>query len=71
MHWKRKIKNSGQAPRAQRVLAEQVTRLVHGEEGLTAAKRITDSRLFSGAIADLTQADLEQLAQDGRCQLLS
>ncbi|MDK7223912.1 S4 domain-containing protein, partial [Proteus mirabilis] len=49
---------------AQRVLAEQVTRLVHGEEGLTAAKRITDS-LFSGAIADLTQADLEQLAQDG------
>lgn len=57
-------KNSGQAPRAQRVLAELVTRLVHGEEGLTAAKRITES-LFSGAITDLTQADLEQLAQDG------
>ncbi|WP_193014548.1 MULTISPECIES: tyrosine--tRNA ligase [Gammaproteobacteria] len=57
-------KNSGQAPRAQRVLAELVTRLVHGEEGLVAAKRITES-LFSGAIADLTQADLEQLAQDG------
>ncbi|CRL59095.1 tyrosine--tRNA ligase [Proteus mirabilis] len=57
-------KNSGQAPRAQRVLAELVTGLVHGEEGLVAAKRITES-LFSGAIADLTQADLEQLAQDG------
>ncbi|ATN00714.1 MULTISPECIES: tyrosine--tRNA ligase [Proteus] len=57
-------KNSGQAPRAQRVLAELVTGLVHGEEGLIAAKRITES-LFSGAIADLTQADLEQLAQDG------
>lgn len=56
-------KNSGQAPRAQRVLAELVTGLVHGEEGLVAAKRITES-LFSGAIADLTQADLEQLAQD-------
>ncbi len=27
-------KNSGKAPRAQYVLAEQVTRLVHGEEGL-------------------------------------
>ncbi|MEQ4923554.1 tyrosine--tRNA ligase [Proteus hauseri] len=57
-------KNSGQAPRAQRVLAELVTRLVHGEEGLIAAQRITES-LFSGAIAELTQADLEQLAQDG------
>lgn len=57
-------KNSGQAPRAQRVLAELVTGLVHSEEGLIAAKRITES-LFSGAIADLTQADLEQLAQDG------
>ncbi|MEQ5391110.1 tyrosine--tRNA ligase [Proteus sp. fly-1013] len=57
-------KNSGQVPRAQRVLAELVTGLVHGEEGLIAAKRITES-LFSGAIADLTQADLEQLAQDG------
>ncbi|MCE9840895.1 tyrosine--tRNA ligase [Proteus sp. G2618] len=57
-------KNSGQAPRAQRVLAELVTGLVHGEEGLIAAKRITES-LFSGAITDLTQADLEQLAQDG------
>ncbi|SUC00369.1 tyrosyl-tRNA synthetase [Proteus vulgaris] len=57
-------KNSGQAPRAQRVLAELVTGLVHGEEGLVAAKRITES-LFSGAIVDLTQADLEQLAQDG------
>ncbi|MBG2874427.1 tyrosine--tRNA ligase [Proteus alimentorum] len=57
-------KNSGQAPRAQRVLAELVTGLVHGDEGLIAAKRITES-LFSGAIADLTQADLEQLAQDG------
>ncbi|RNL35621.1 tyrosine--tRNA ligase, partial [Xanthomonas vasicola] len=31
-------KNSGAAPRAQYVLAEQVTRLVHGEEGLAAAK---------------------------------
>lgn len=57
-------KNSGQAPRAQYVLAEQVTRLVHGEEGLIAAKRITQS-LFSGTLSDMTEADFEQLAMDG------
>ena len=55
---------SGKAPRAQYVLAEQVTRLVHGEEGLNAAKRITAS-LFAGTLSDLSEADLEQLAQDG------
>ncbi len=57
-------KNSGKAPRAQYVLAEQVTRLVHGEEGLEAAKRITES-LFNGNLSDLSEADFEQLAQDG------
>ena len=57
-------KNSGKAPRAQYVLAEMVTKLVHGDEGLAAARRITDS-LFSGAVSDLTEADVEQLAQDG------
>ncbi len=57
-------KASGKAPRAQHVLAEQVTALVHGEEGLNAARRITQS-LFSGALADLTEADFAQLAQDG------
>lgn len=57
-------KNSGKAPRAQYVLAEKVTELVHGAEGLAAAKRITES-LFSGALADITEADFEQLAMDG------
>ncbi len=57
-------KNSGVAPRAQYVLAEQVTRLVHGESGLAAAKRITES-LFSGKLTELSDADFEQLAQDG------
>ncbi|WP_140186536.1 tyrosine--tRNA ligase [Providencia stuartii] len=57
-------KNSGKVPRAQYVLAENVTRLVHGDEGLAAARRITES-LFSGAVSDLTEADFEQLAQDG------
>lgn len=57
-------KNSGVAPRAQYVLAELVTKLVHGEEGLTAAKRITES-LFSGSLKSLSQEDFEQLEQDG------
>ncbi|MDU6412535.1 MAG: tyrosine--tRNA ligase [Yersiniaceae bacterium] len=57
-------KNSGKAPRAQYVLAEEVTRMVHGEEGLAAARRITAS-LFSGALGEMTEADFAQLAQDG------
>ena len=48
-------KNSGKAPRAQYVLAEQVTRLVHGEDGLQAAKRITEC-LFSGSLSALSEA---------------
>jgi len=57
-------RNNGGAPRAQYVLAENVTRLVHGETGLAAAVRITQS-LFSGELRDLTADDLAQLAQDG------
>ncbi|QCR36265.1 tyrosine--tRNA ligase [Nissabacter sp. SGAir0207] len=57
-------KNSGKAPRAQYVLAEEVTRMVHGEEGLAAATRITAS-LFSGSLGEMTEADFAQLAQDG------
>ena len=55
---------SGQKPEAQRILAEEATRLVHGEVALLAARRITEC-LFSGQLADLTENDLEQLAQDG------
>lgn len=57
-------KNSGVAPRAQQVLAEEVTKLVHGEQGLIAAKRITES-LFSGSLKLLSQDDFAQLEQDG------
>lgn len=55
---------SGKAPRAQYVLAEEVTRMVHGESGLEAAKRITQS-LFAGTLSELTASDFAQLAQDG------
>lgn len=51
-------------PEAQSVLAREVTRLVHGEEGLAAAERITAS-LFSGDAASLSASDLGQLRQDG------
>lgn len=57
-------RNSGKAPRAQYVLAEAVTRLVHGEAGLVAAQRITHS-LFSGSLEAMTETDFAQLAQDG------
>jgi len=51
-------------PEAQRLLAQEVTRLVHGDEGLRAAERITDA-LFSGDPSALAEADLAQLALDG------
>lgn len=51
-------------PEAQGVLAAEVTRLVHGQEGLDAARRIT-AALFSGDAAELTEGDLLQLRQDG------
>lgn len=55
---------AGGCPQAQRVLAEQMTALIHGDEGLAAAQRITEA-LFSGELADLSVADLEQLRLDG------
>ena len=51
-------------PEAQAVLAREVTRLVHGEEGLQAAMRITEA-LFSGALDALSEGDVLQLRQDG------
>jgi tyrosyl-tRNA synthetase len=51
-------------PQAQKILAQEVTELVHGKQGLEAAVRITDA-LFSGNSAELPENDLEQLCQDG------
>jgi tyrosyl-tRNA synthetase len=51
-------------PEAQSILAKEATRLVHGEEGLAAAQRISDA-LFSGDISTLTEEDFGQLKQDG------
>ncbi|GHD61962.1 MULTISPECIES: tyrosine--tRNA ligase [Jeongeupia] len=51
-------------PEAQRILAEAATALVHGDDAVVAAKRISQS-LFSDSLASLTQDDFEQLALDG------
>lgn len=51
-------------PQAQAILAQEVTRLVHGDQGLAAAQRISDV-LFSGAVAGLSEEDFEQLKLDG------
>ena len=55
---------SGAKPEAQRVLAEEMTRLIHGEEALQAAQRISES-LFAEDQSSLTESDFEQLALDG------
>ncbi|UOO82407.1 tyrosine--tRNA ligase [Uruburuella testudinis] len=55
---------SGTKPEAQRILAEEMTRLIHGETALEAAQRISAS-LFAEDQSNLTEADFEQLALDG------
>ena len=48
----------------QRLLAREVTRLVHGDEALASAQRITEA-LFNGDVRALGRDDLKQLEQDG------
>ena len=59
-----KDKASGTKPEAQRILAEEMTRLIHGEVALQAAQRISES-LFAEDQSSLTEGDFEQLALDG------
>ena len=56
--------SSKNKPIAQSILAEEVTRFVHGQEHLDAAKRITNA-LFSNSAENLLQGDFKQLALDG------
>lgn len=55
---------SGIKPQAQRILAEEMTRLIHGEEALAAAQRISAS-LFAEDQSALTESDFQQLSLDG------
>ena len=56
--------SSDNKPIAQSILAEEVTRFVHGQEHLDAAKRITNA-LFSNSAENLLQGDFKHLALDG------
>jgi tyrosyl-tRNA synthetase len=61
------VRQSQQAPEqrlAQRELARQVTELVHGQEAVVSAERISSS-LFAGDEGSLHRQDLQQLRQDG------
>lgn len=57
-------KASGKKPEAQRILAEELTQLVHGKDALAAAQRISES-LFAEDQSALTEKDFGQLALDG------
>lgn len=58
------VKERAHLRNAQRRLAEEVTRLVHGEAGVESAERIS-AALFGGDVRSLTASDLEQLRLDG------
>ncbi|MEM7220912.1 MAG: tyrosine--tRNA ligase [Pseudomonadota bacterium] len=60
----RELTEQPQRREAQKTLASEVTRLVHGEDALAGTRRITDA-LFAGELNALTEADLGQLALDG------
>ncbi|WP_053367407.1 tyrosine--tRNA ligase [Bacillus sp. FJAT-27245] len=49
--------------KAQKALAEEMTRLIHGQESLDQAIRITDA-LFSGDVRSLTASEIEQGFKD-------
>lgn len=53
------VKNEPWKRTAQKTLAREVTKFVHGQEGLQEAEMITDA-LFSGDIKDLTVKQIEQ-----------
>ncbi len=52
-----------EAREPQRVLAEELTRAVHGEDGLRAAQRAS-AVLFGGSLDGVSAADLEAIAAD-------
>lgn len=49
--------------KAQKVLAEEMTRFIHGEEALNTAKRITDA-LFSGDLKALSASEMKNAFKD-------
>jgi len=58
------ITENGAGREAQKILANEVTQLVHGNEGLAAAQRISNA-FFNGSLDTLNLADWQQLKLDG------
>lgn len=59
-----KDKACNNKPKAQKILAQHMTRFVHGDLGVLSAERISRA-LFTGNIAKLSYSDLKQLELDG------
>ena len=55
----KKVETEPEKREAQRRLAEEVTEFVHGKQAVKEAQHIT-AALFSGNVADLTTAEIEQ-----------
>ncbi len=59
----RQVQEAPERRAAQKALAEDVTKLVHGEEALKKAIRISEA-LFNGEVSDLTAAEIRQGFKD-------
>jgi tyrosyl-tRNA synthetase len=57
-----KLKNHPELRAAQKTLASEVTKLVHGQKALDEALRVTDA-LFSGEFSDLTESEFKMIAK--------
>jgi tyrosyl-tRNA synthetase len=62
-HWDRRRSEQPQARDSQRRLAEELTRLVHGDDGLAAARRATEV-FFGAEIDDLSDDQLVEIFAD-------
>lgn len=58
-----KVQSEPEKREAQRTLARQVTKLVHGAEAVSSAEKISEV-LFSGDVGQLTGSEIEQAFQD-------
>lgn len=57
------VKEEPHLRKAQKVLAEEMTRFIHGEEALQTAKRITNA-LFSGDLKSLSASEMKNAFKD-------
>ncbi len=63
MELEKKMQEAPERREAQVALAEELTRIVHGEDGLAKAKKITET-FFHGSIKDLSASELREGLSD-------